>query len=129
MKRCPRCGRYLENGKGVCLHCGYSDKVKKKEYCPECGSVLDEGVCHKCDYKKQGLNNVCPLCGRAISKGVCKRCGYHYKESDKKCPYCHQSLVNGYCYNCNYKKGETFKYLIVIIVAVIAFYLWIRRKI
>ena len=119
MKRCPRCGKYINENATVCLACGYNGKGKGREYCPECGSVLVEGVCRKCDYKKQGLQNICPMCGKAIKNGVCRKCGYKHKESDSTCPYCGEKLSGKYCYNCNYRKGETTKYLIIIVVIVV----------
>lgn len=68
------------------MDCAYSENVSKKERCPGCGAVLVDGMCRKCDYKKQVLKSVCPLCGRAIKDGVCKKCGYRYKESKKSVP-------------------------------------------
>lgn len=119
MKYCPRCGQNLKDDSSVCLNCGYGDKIDKVEYCPKCGRVLSDGVCRKCDYKKQGLENICPLCGRAILNGVCRKCGYQYKKSESKCPYCGENLVGGYCYHCKYKKGETLKYVIIILVIIL----------
>lgn len=119
MKRCKRCGRYIDDDAKVCFDCGYGENLDKIEYCPKCGRELIRGACKKCDYQKRGLKNICPECGRAIVDGVCKKCGYRYKESDKTCPYCGGKLVNNFCYKCKYKRGETFKYIIVIIICII----------
>ena len=103
-KRCPRCGRYMENNNNFCPECGYGEKPRGR-VCPRCGSSLIRGNCRNCGYKHgnvKGDNNVCPHCG--------------------------QPLVNKYCYDCDYKKGETLKWFIVMVIMAIVAYMFFKEK-
>lgn len=92
MRKCPRCGEFLDEDLNACLNCGWHNNKNRKR-CPKCGDTLERGVCY--------------------------RCGYRSRKAMDTCPYCGQKLIKGFCDRCNYKRGDGIWYIIIAIAAAI----------
>ena len=52
MKRCPMCGSPMGDKQKSCIACDYVEPSDKVQICPQCGEMLNRGVCYKCGYRK-----------------------------------------------------------------------------
>lgn len=85
----------LDEGKAICIHCGYENDLDA-EVCGYCGRrVREERTKEGESFKEEedSLSQVCPQCGQPVelSDGVCSRCGAsvdqktpNFRESEEK---------------------------------------------
>lgn len=121
MKRCPKCGEEIENGKRFCSNCGYdTHKVedehqidsnntncskcgtmfsKKSKFCPECGKPYTP--CAFCGADMKEGTTRCTACGKDAPKS-CPKCGTLITEKTKFCPECGEPLIKT-CSSCGTK--------------------------
>jgi RNA polymerase subunit RPABC4/transcription elongation factor Spt4 len=82
-KKCPSCGKTIEEGWQACPFCCISLEPKS---CPSCKRIM------KSEWK------MCPFCKTMLSEeklatqSACGKCGKPVKDNWKKCPYCATQL-------------------------------------